>query len=130
MKFTVSDLVIFAGIALGILDWLTDMIYASNVEFASAGMKSACVTFIVFQPVWYIFMFVVYVGSHEALEKEDKKQKMVIAIPFAVLHWLKLMGGNENYNRQIADKFRKQDQFQFFNIENSYRIQIIVETAL
>ena len=75
-------------------------------------------------------MFVVYVGSHEALEKEDKKQKMVIAIPFAVLHWLKLMGGNENYNRQIADKFRKQDQFQFFNIENSYRIQIIVETAL
>ena len=86
MKFTVSDCIIWSGIALGILDWLTDMVYCSNVEFASGSIKSACVTFIAFQPIWYVFMFVVYVGSHEALEKEDKKSKMVIAIPYAVLH--------------------------------------------
>jgi hypothetical protein len=73
MKFSVSDLIIWSGVFLGILDWLTDMIYCSNVEFASKSMKSACVTFIAAQPIWYFFMFVVYVGSHESLKKDDKK---------------------------------------------------------
>lgn len=48
LKFTVSDLIIWSGIALGILDWLTDMLYCSNVQFAKGSVRSACVTFIVF----------------------------------------------------------------------------------
>lgn len=129
MKFTVSDVIIWAGIILGILDWLSDMVYNTNVEFNSPNMKIACVTFIALQPIWYMFMFIVHVGSHESLDRDEKKSKMHLAIPFAVLHWFKLMGGSENYNRHITDKFKKDHQL-FFNLENSYRMQIVFETAL
>jgi hypothetical protein len=54
-------------------------------------------------------MYVVYVGSHEALTKEEKIAKMHLAVPFAILHWFKLMGGSEHYNWNISDKFRKKD---------------------
>jgi hypothetical protein len=73
MKLSVSDLIIWSGVSLGILDWLTDMTYYSNVEFASGSLRMACIICIMAQPIWYLFMFLVYVGSHESLEKAEKK---------------------------------------------------------
>ena len=75
-------------------------------------------------------MYTVYVGAHQSLEKQEKKNRMPYGILYAILHQFKVMGGSEEYNRHISDKFRKQDQFQFFIIENSYRVQILIETVL
>ena len=65
VKLRINDIIIFSGVILGVLDWITDAAYAANAEFQSPGLKSACSTFVILQPAWYFFMFIVYIASHE-----------------------------------------------------------------
>ena len=53
-----------------------------------------------------------------------------MALPYTVLMQTKLLGSFEICNVMIYEKFRKRDLFLAFNMENSYRIQIITETFL
>ena len=85
-KLTKSDVIIWSGVALGILDWVFDVAYAASATFSSDALRSACVTFIVVQPVWYIFMFLVYVASHEEIDSAtERRTKMLLAFPYAIL---------------------------------------------
>jgi hypothetical protein len=36
-KLTKAQVIIWSGVILGILDWLSDLIYASTAEFATTG---------------------------------------------------------------------------------------------
>jgi hypothetical protein len=105
-KLASSDLLIWTGLILGILDWLTDMIYVSKVQFGSNGLRSACLTFVIIQPVWYFFMYVVYVSSHEELPSQERRKKILLAVPYALLQQLKLIGRFETSNNIIYDKFK------------------------
>ena len=130
-KLTKSDVLIWSAVVVGVLDWISDMAYVSSATFASDALHSACVTFVVAQPVWYIFMFVVYVASHEEIDSaKERAEKMCLALPYALLHQFKLMGSFETCNSFIYHKFARRDQFLLFNLENSYRVQIVAELIL
>jgi hypothetical protein len=130
-KLTKAQVIIWSGVILGILDWLSDLVYASTAEFATSGGKRACISFIIMQPLWYVFMFVVYVVSHEEIGlAKERCEKVLLSIPYAGLQWFKLMGSFEQFNEFIYEKFSRRDQFLLFNLENSYRIQIFVELIL
>lgn len=73
-------------------------------------------------------MFIVYVASHEEIENaKERRTKMLLAFPYAILQQLKLMAAHTPSNDYIYNKFKKRDQFLLFNMENSYRIQLVVE---
>jgi len=85
-KLTKSDVIIWSGVVLGVLDWISDAAYAASASFASDALRSACVTFVVVQPVWYIFMFLVYVASHEEIDSaQERRTKMLLAFPYSFL---------------------------------------------
>lgn len=122
-KLTKSDVIIWTGAFLGVFDWVTDAVYAASASFASDSLRSACITFVVVQPVWYMFMFLVYVASHEEIDSaKERRSKMLLALPYSLLQQLKLMGSSEARNKMIYDKFQRKDQFLLFNLENSYRV--------
>lgn len=126
-----SEAVIWLGVLLGVLDWFTDGVYYAQAKFASDSLESACLTFIFFQPLWYIFMFIVYIASHEHIEdRGERGEKMCLAVPYAVLQQLKLLGSFDKTNMIIFGKFLRRDQFLLFNLENSYRVQIVIELVL
>ena len=127
-KLTKSDVIIWAGVLIGVADWVTDLAYAGNVKLASEALRSACITFVILQPTWYIFMLIVYIASHEELDNvKDRRTKMLLAFPYAILQQLKLMAAGTPFNDCIYNRFKRRDQFLLFNMENSYRIQLVVE---
>ena len=74
VKLRINDLVILSGVVLGVLDWITDAAYAHKVEFESKGLKTAQTTFVIMQPLWYFFMFIVYIASHEQFESMQERK--------------------------------------------------------
>mmetsp|Transcript_6184 Transcript_6184/g.10002 ORF Transcript_6184/g.10002 Transcript_6184/m.10002 type:complete len:117 (-) Transcript_6184:3000-3350(-) len=107
-KFTLGEIVIMAGVVIGILDWITDILYLLNAEFFTSQLQFMCLIFVVIQPFWYNFLYFVYVGSHDAIETwSQRKSKLVYMVPYALLQQLKLLGGFEQTNVLIHDRFRR-----------------------
>jgi hypothetical protein len=63
MKALVGLVILWYGVVFGNLDWLSDLIYAANADFYGTGLKNACAAFCVIQPIFYIFLFSIYVAS-------------------------------------------------------------------
>jgi hypothetical protein len=102
-----------------------------------------CVLFIFLQPLVYLLGYLIYVCRHpdfqiledddeetQEMKNSDRTDKLCMAIPYMVLMQTRLLGSFEVSNAMIYEKFRKRDLFLVFNMENSYRIQIITETLL
>lgn len=78
----------------------------------------------------YLFIYVVHIGSSDIDSFENPQERkglMVYALPYTILHQFKAMGGFEDCNDFIYAKFKRRDQFLLFNLENSYRVQLLVE---
>ena len=67
-KLTKADVLISVGLIVGVMDWISDIIYLAVVEFEEASLNTAGVTFVLIQPVFYAFIFVVYILSHQEIE--------------------------------------------------------------
>jgi hypothetical protein len=116
-------LLIWAGFGLGVLDWITDWAYLSNSQFGTPQLKGSCLLFIILQPILYVFLYFVYIISHEEIETaKERSLKMALMLPYAALMQFKLLGSFEDLNRYFFNKFKRKDQFLLFNLENSYRL--------
>ena len=81
--------------------------------------------------MWYAFMYIVYIATHKAIEtRAERSEKMCLLLPYAVLQQLKLLGSFEKTNLIIFEKFLQRDQYEMFNLENSYRVQMVVEATV
>jgi hypothetical protein len=61
---SLGSIIIIAGIILGNLEWLLDMTFAFTIKFESPALSQAALVFVLAQPLWYWFMFTVYIASH------------------------------------------------------------------
>ena len=105
-----TSVIIWSGVILGVLDWVTDAIYAANCDFASAGLNAACVIFLVLQPLSYLVIFIKFVTSREEIkEPREKREKMCLSFLYAFLQQCKLMGSFDNFNNSIAEQFEGQE---------------------
>ena len=61
-----SNVLIIVNILLGNADWLTDWIYVTNYDFvAGSHVKNAAIAFIMLQPMWYCFAYLLYICRHQ-----------------------------------------------------------------
>ena len=61
-----SNVLIIVNILLGNADWLTDWIYVTNYDFVEGShVKNAAIAFIMLQPIWYCFTYLVYICRHQ-----------------------------------------------------------------
>jgi hypothetical protein len=98
--------IIWFGVLLGILDWFTDVLYNTNSKFSSNELKNAQRTFLMIQPLWYFFLFAVYVGSHTEIQGTGSRAKALLLAPvFMVLQMTKLMGGPTKAHMCVSNNF-------------------------
>ena len=115
--------IIWAGIALGILDVLTDIAYYSKASFANTSLKSGCLVFIFFQPVWYFFIYLVYIASHTEISSgKERTIKLLIAPIYLALQYLKLLPGIERVHYLFSYMFSFSEKHKFLTLENCYKL--------
>ena len=60
-----SNVLIILNVLLGNADWLTDWIYVTNYGFSEGSLlKDFAIAFIMVQPLWYCFIYLVYICRH------------------------------------------------------------------
>jgi len=60
--FTTGQAIIWLGIICGNVETLLCIIYAGSNKFESVYYKKACIVFIILQPLWYLFLYILYVA--------------------------------------------------------------------
>ena len=64
MKCTAGNAFLWIGIVLGNFEYLFYIIWAASSEFTSSSASKACWIFIITQPLWSLFIFMLYMGQH------------------------------------------------------------------
>lgn len=128
-----TEVLIWSGVILGILDWVTDAVYNLKALFVSPGLKAACVIFMLVQPISYVLIFIKFVTTRKEITSiQEKREKMCFSFSYAFLQQFKLMGSFEYFNNDVSEKFagNENTKAEFLNLENSYIVQILVELCL
>ena len=118
-----SYIIIYYGVIFGILDWISDIVYFSSVKFENDSLKAACATFIVIQPIWYIFLYTVYMASHTTIESPKERLRLILLSPlYALLQYSKILGGFFKLHDFFLIRFKIKDTLQLLTLENCFKI--------
>ena len=60
--FRSGQIIIWLGIICGNLEVVLNVIYVINTKFQNKTYAKACVTFIVLEPLWYLFVYVLFIS--------------------------------------------------------------------
>jgi hypothetical protein len=63
-----TEFLIWSGVILGILDWVTDAIYNLKAMFVGHGLKAVCVIFMLVQPLAYVAIFMKFVSTRKDIK--------------------------------------------------------------
>ena len=128
-----TQFLIWSGVILGILDWVTDAIYNLKAMFVGSGLKAVCVIFMLVQPLAYVAIFLKFVSTRKDIKTaQERREKMCFGFSYAFLQQFKLMGSFEYFNNDVSEKFAGDEnaKAEFLNLENSYIVQILGELLL
>jgi len=64
MKPSLGQIIIYSGILIGNLEWILAAAYAGITYFPDNGTHQAQVTFLLVQPAFYLFVYILYIGQH------------------------------------------------------------------
>jgi hypothetical protein len=118
-----GTLIIWVGIILGLADILTDIAYYKKTTFANSSLKSACAVFILIQPIWYLFIYIVYIASHAEIHSTKERVIKLLATPvFAILEYLKILPGIERLHDFFSYLFSMNEKHKLLTIENCYKL--------
>jgi len=81
MAIKVNQVLIWVFLVLGVLEWLIDIVYVSSTEFASTALERAAKIFIAMQPVFFFFIYFVYIGSHSDINSCCERSKKLVLAP-------------------------------------------------
>ena len=123
------------GAILGVLDWITDIIYVGVTDFKYNGIKMAGIGFILLQPMLLCFLFAVYGLTHPNADKDWKvRMKYLYLSPlFCLLMYFKLLPTYQKLYNWFSRRFKidiEDNNMAMFSIESFYRIQIFIELFL
>jgi len=114
---------------LGNLEFLAYIAWAAGAEFTSSTASKACWIFIIMQPVWNMFIFVLYMGQHSDIRHGgDRCKKILISPLFALAMQAKVLAGIDSLHNRFCIRFNAPDvKFNLMTLENLYRIQTMLE---
>ena len=80
-----AQVLIVTGIILGNIDWLLDLAYAASTTFENDALSRACLIFVIAQPVFYLFVFILYVASHPDTGTGKERCKKIVLSPLYMI---------------------------------------------
>jgi hypothetical protein len=73
-------------VVFGILDWLSDIVYVQAKTIDNTGLKNAVKGFIILQPIFYLFIHTIYMGSHQDIQTLGQRVRLILLSPvYAIL---------------------------------------------
>eukprot|EP00357_Protocruzia_adherens_P030569 CAMPEP_0115019876 /NCGR_PEP_ID=MMETSP0216-20121206/29740_1 /TAXON_ID=223996 /ORGANISM="Protocruzia adherens, Strain Boccale" /LENGTH=1212 /DNA_ID=CAMNT_0002391501 /DNA_START=210 /DNA_END=3848 /DNA_ORIENTATION=+ len=123
-----------AGIFVGLADEASDVVYVVYEDFDIPVMRYLCGLFVIIQPLWYYFIFLMYYTSNVKI-RINPVMKIVrgflLALVYALLMELRLLSGVRVINRAFS-RFAglPLEDFRLLNMENCWRLNIIFEIFL
>ena len=127
-----SKIFLWIGIVLGNFEYLFYLIWAATTEFTSEAAQKACMVFIVTQPLWNVFIFMLYMGQHQDIQQTGERCKNIAISPvFALLMQAKVLSGIDFVHGWFCNRFNLSEvRFNIMSLETLYRIQTGLEFFL
>ena len=131
-KCTPGAVFLYFGVALGNLEYLAYIVWALTADFTSATAEKACWIFIVTQPLWTMFIYILYMGQHSDIRTGGERcRKLAVSPLFMLAMQSKLLSGIDAVHHRFCLKFGLPDvKFNLMTVENLFRIQTFLELLL
>jgi len=132
MKCTPGQAFLWIGIILGNFEYLFYIIWAASSEFTSASASNACWIFIIAQPFWNLFIFMLYMGQHADIRASGERCKKIALSPlFALAMQTKTLSGLDFVHHKFCVRFNIPEvRFNIMAAESLFRIQTLSELIL
>lgn len=131
-KCTPGKVFLWLGVVIGNLEYLAYIIWAAGAEFTPGSASKACWIFIITQPLWCIFIYVLYMGQHSDIRTGgDRCKKIAVGLPFMLAMQVKLLSGIDSIHHRFTIRFNLPEvKFKLMTLENLFRIQTFLELFL
>ena len=131
-KCTPGKVFLALGIVVGNLEFLSYIIWAISADFTSGTASKACWIFIITQPLWTLFIYVLYMGQHSDIRSGGERCKKIVVGPLVMLAMqAKLLAGVDAIHHRFTIRFNLPEvKFKLMTLENLFRIQTFLELFL
>lgn len=118
-----SLFIIWYGVLFGILDWISDIVYYASTTFDNFSLNASCATFIIIQPIWYLFLFIIYMASHSGVETGKERFKLMLLAPlYGVLQYSKVLSASPQLHEFFLTRFHLTESFKLITLENCFKV--------
>lgn len=123
-KCTPGQVFLTIGVVLGNLEYLAYIVWALTAEFPTNNASKICWVFIITQPLWSMFIYILYIGQHSDIRQGSERcSKIVISPLFALGMQSKLLSGFDGLHHRFCVRFGLPDvKFNLMTLENLYRV--------
>lgn len=119
------------GVLLGNAEWILCLVYLMTSEFASPATKTACMIFVLAQPVFYWFMYTLYIINHpDCRDHAERFKKLALGPLYAILQQTKLLSAVDPIYRKFEEWFEMREPFHLLTVENCFKVQTFLELFL
>ena len=133
-KCTAGQVFLWVGIILGILEYLFYIIWAASTDFAGSGSATTSAVFLITQPLWSFFIWLLYMGQHQhndIREGGERCKKLLYAPLFTLAMQSKLLASHDGFHEVFCNRFDVSEiKFNLMTVENLYRVQTVLEFIL
>lgn len=131
-KCTPGKIFLWFGIIVGNLEYLLYIIWGSTADFPSSTSSKACWIFIITQPLWSLFIYILYIGQHSDIRSGGDRCKKILIGPLMMLAMqAKLLSGIDSIHHRFTIRFSLSEvKFKLMTLENLFRIQTFLELFL
>ena len=127
-SFASGYFIIWLGIIFGNAEVVLNVIYFLNTTFITTTFMKACLVFIVLQPIWYFFIYILYVGqSGEIVTAGERCKKIAMAPLYLLLQQLKLLSGIERVHKKFSQCCGYDEKLNLMTMEGNFKVQTIIE---
>ena len=107
-----------------------NIIYLASADFDEhKSTRKACVVFVVLPPLWYFFIYVLYIGGHQDIEQtRERLIKILVGFLYMLFMQVKVFTGLDRFHRWFTNKYDLDPlRFNLMQLESSYRVQTVIE---
>ena len=84
-KCTPGKIFLWTGIIFGNLEWLIYIIWAMTADFDTSTGSKVCWIFIITQPLWAMFIYILYIGQHSDIRTGGERCNKILISPLFML---------------------------------------------
>ena len=118
-----GQIILYAGVVLGNAEWVLTLIYLASNKWESDVTRTACVIFLLAQPIFYWFMYTLYILNHPDIKDNSERfKKLALGPLYAFLQQVKCLSAFDTIYHRFEDLFSMREPFHLLTVENCFKV--------